>query len=238
MMASGTGVTDPYFAFVTSLLHFDGSNGSTTITDQISANTWTCHGGAALSTTQSKFGPTSLHCTSFGDFLTAAASANFAFGTSTSVPFTLEGWFYRTSTAGGNECLLNLRDVPSSSGIALYNSTIATSANCCVNDLFGNVLVGGSAGNNQLFNIWCHWALCFDVTPSPMLYLYINGVISGSSSYNPSWAATPIPFLGDNISAPSQPNPGYYDEMRFTKGVNRYPGGTTFTPPSAPFPNS
>jgi hypothetical protein len=31
---------------------------------------------------------------------------------------------------------------------------------------------------------------------------------------------------------------GYAAHLRVTKGVCRYPGGTTFTPPSAPFPTS
>ena len=39
-----------------------------------------------------------------------------------------------------------------------------------------------------------------------------------------------------------QPTSSYWNGwiwgLRMTKGVCRYPGGTTFTPPTAPFPNS
>src|SRR5690606_11367203 len=47
--------TDPHWANVVSLLHFDGSNSSTTITDE-TGTSWTAYDGAAISTAQSVFG--------------------------------------------------------------------------------------------------------------------------------------------------------------------------------------
>src|ERR1700677_981632 len=53
---------DPYFNDVALLLHFDGTNGSTTYTDSSSyANVLTTQGTAALATAASKFGPTGLN---------------------------------------------------------------------------------------------------------------------------------------------------------------------------------
>jgi hypothetical protein len=54
-----------------SLLHFDGSDGSTTITDAVSATTWSASGGAQLDTAQSVFGGSSLLLDGSGDKITA-----------------------------------------------------------------------------------------------------------------------------------------------------------------------
>src|SRR5690606_18824891 len=43
--------TNPPFANVSLLLHCDGANGSTTITDQVAGNTWTAN-NATISTAQ------------------------------------------------------------------------------------------------------------------------------------------------------------------------------------------
>jgi hypothetical protein len=225
--------TDPYFSFVTSLLHFDGTNGSTTIVDQISGNTWTCHGSAALSNAQSKFGGTSLICNASGDYLTAAASANFALGTAVSVPFTIEFWVNRISASGTNSAMFDLR--APTSGIAIYAAIATTGLTVGVFNWTTQILSSASIIN---FPGWHHIAVCFDSSPTPMLYFYIDGVSVGSAAVNPAWPSTVAPFMGDTVNAPSQPTRAYYDDMRITKGVNRYPGGTTFTPPAVAFPNS
>ena len=55
----GGGGTDPNFSSVTSLLHFDGVDASTTFTD-VKGKTWTASGSAQLDTAQAKWGPSSL----------------------------------------------------------------------------------------------------------------------------------------------------------------------------------
>lgn len=50
---------DPFSSFVTSLLHFDGIDGSTTIND-VKGNTWTAYINAQLDTAKSKFGGSSV----------------------------------------------------------------------------------------------------------------------------------------------------------------------------------
>lgn len=73
------------------LLHFDGTNNSTIITDSASPpNTVTAAGGAVISTAQSKFGVSSLSCpgTAAG-FITIADSAVVELGSGN---FTIECW--------------------------------------------------------------------------------------------------------------------------------------------------
>jgi len=63
----GGGAVDPYYASVSMLLHFEGTNTSTTITDSSPiALQWTAVGDAAISTTRSKFGNSSLRLNGAG----------------------------------------------------------------------------------------------------------------------------------------------------------------------------
>ena len=67
--------TDPYRSQVSLLLHGDGANGSTTIVDSSpSPKTVTAVGNAQISTTQSKFGGSSLAFDGAGDYLEAPHS--------------------------------------------------------------------------------------------------------------------------------------------------------------------
>jgi hypothetical protein len=88
---------DPVFNNVSLLLHGNGTNGSTTITDNSpSPKTVTAVGNAQISTAQSKFGGASIAFDGSGDYLTVLNSSQFNFGVD---DFTIEAWFYRTSTA-------------------------------------------------------------------------------------------------------------------------------------------
>jgi hypothetical protein len=91
--------TDPNFADVSLLLHGDGTNGSTTITDNSpSPKTVTAFNSAAISTDQSRFGGSSLFfpggsITGTSHRLESASNANFQFG---SGDFTIELWLNAT----------------------------------------------------------------------------------------------------------------------------------------------
>ena len=60
-----SGVDDTY---TKSLLHFNGSDGSTTITDE-SGKTWTAYDNAQIDTAQSKFGGASMLLDGVGDYI-------------------------------------------------------------------------------------------------------------------------------------------------------------------------
>lgn len=76
------------------LLHFDGVNASTTMTDSSwKVNNWTAVGTAALSTTRSKFGTASLTSGGTNSYLYPNSSTDFNFGTG---DFTIEFWVWAT----------------------------------------------------------------------------------------------------------------------------------------------
>jgi hypothetical protein len=85
------GDVDLNYADVTLLLHGDGTNNSTTFTDNSpSPKTVTGSGNAKISTTEFKFGGASMAFDGTGDFV-SATSNDFNLGSSN---FTWEGWFY------------------------------------------------------------------------------------------------------------------------------------------------
>ena len=86
-------------ALISLLLHFDGSDGATTTTDDgPDERTITLAGNAQLDTAQKKFGTASLLLDGNGDLASAADDGDFDFG---SGDFTVEG-FFRISSLGNN----------------------------------------------------------------------------------------------------------------------------------------
>ena len=78
------------------LLHMNGSDGSTTFTDE-SGKTWTAHGNAQIDTAQSKFGGASGLFDGSGDYLSTPDHADFELG---SGDWTHDFWIRWISTGG------------------------------------------------------------------------------------------------------------------------------------------
>lgn len=230
--ASGP-VTDPNFASVVMLCGFNGTNGATAFTDESAApHALTTNGNAQLSTAQAKFGASSLLLDGTGDFVSAADSADWDVDGKV---FTHEAWCYFTS-------------VPSSFTIASQWSSTTTNAAWA---LFysGGVLkwryqtTGGATGNagNAAYtpptNTWTHIAATGDGTSARV---YVDGVHFGTGSnlsgITPRTSTNPLRIGSTQDFALDFP--GFIDEFRITKGVARYTGTGSFTPPSAAFPRS
>lgn len=80
--AGGGGATDPHFAKVPLLLHFDGANGSKTFTDSSSyARTSTAYGNAQLTTSSPLVGAASGLFDGSGDYVTYAHNSADDIGT-------------------------------------------------------------------------------------------------------------------------------------------------------------
>lgn len=223
-------VNDPYWANVSALLHFNNINGSTTITDQVAGNVWTANNGAAISTTQSKFGGSSVLFDGVNDYLSIPDSSKFKFGTG---DFTIEAWVYLTTTPGVNSSTIFARN--SLSGERDYSLGINSQ-----NKVFfymhsiANVAV---ITTEFVFNIpgWHHVAL---VRQGTTFKIYFDGVEKGvgtSSGSTENGSFTGPYTIGSDQTGNDLPLGGYIDELRITKGVARYTAN--FTPPTAEFPN-
>lgn len=219
---------DPYCSDVSLLLHMDGSNGSTTFTNDASTScTITANGNAQVSTTTGQFNQ-SLALDGTGDYLSITSFSDMLdFGTD---DFTIEAWVYVTSN-GTYQGILETRTS------AAYE-----------NFLFGIYYTGGSlrldfvndggagtrlTGTSQAIslNTWTHVAL---VRYNGVIKAYVGGnadatTVSDSSSTN---ALNSTAYIGTIVDG-SYFN-GYIDELRVTK-MARYTAN--FTPSSTAFPS-
>ena len=208
---------------LSALLHFDGANGSTTFTDQVSSNIWTPT-GAVISTAQSKFGGSSAYFNG-SSHLTGPASPLFGFGAG---DYTFECWLYSTG-GGSDQCLFDTRSA-SNQGIGIYVVLSSYSGSPGVAN--NNAVIAGG-GSRVPLNTWTHYAVC---RQAGKVYGFVGGVLRFTVTDARTYASVATPIIGFNNYTGTQGYTGYLDELRVLKGVALYT--TDFTPPSAPFPNS
>ena len=215
-------VGDQYYPSCSLLLHCDGTNGSTTFTDNSpSPKTVTSNNGAAISTTQSKFGGASGFFDGTNDYLTLASDA--AFGTGTG-DFTIEFWMYPVSVASG--WVFDNRTGGAAQSVTGYFSAAGSFT------FTGGVITTGITKTSITVNSWYHIAC---VRNGGTAYLFVNGISAGTDSVVGS-ANSSNPFtIGSKYDGTNAFN-GYIDDFRYTKGVARYTG--SFTTSSVAFPNS
>lgn len=215
--------TDPYFASVSLLLHFDGENGSTTFTDSSSnALTVTPYGDAAISTAQSKFGGASAYFDQNGDYAVVIPSSPATdFGTG---DFTIEFWVRVTSTTGV-QVIWSRWNNSGDNVIQMY---------LMGDSLYVNSPTVAHLAGTLTEEQWHHIALCRD---DGDIAAYVDGVQQVAYAYGNDITSTSDFVLGANDLGSGGANwfGGYIDELRITKGVARYTAN--FTPPTAPFPN-
>lgn len=198
---------DPFFAETKLLLHMDGTNGSTTFTDQI-GKTMTAVGNAQISTAQSKFGGASALFDGTGDWVQTPGHADFVFGTG---DFTVECWI-KTSTAAIKVFIdffttsqLSWQLAVSATGQLLwFSSSLYTG---------GTGLVDGN---------WHHVAVS---RTSGTLRMFIDGAVVNTIIFaNNLSYSSPLLTIGAQVNtrAASADWNGHIDDVRITKGVGRY----------------
>lgn len=226
-------MSDAFFSNVSSLLHFDGADGSTTFTDE-KGIIWTPSGDAKISTAQSKFGGASLLLDGSGDYVQTADSADFAFGAGN---FTVEGWF-RESVTGAIRQIVGQHTTQSNVNSSFL--VLSDSGKLTLNVFVGGTIYAIAAASAHSTGTWHHFAAVRD---GSTLRLFLNGTSVGtasigSGSVNDSSRPVYVGVVGND----SGPDPGGYyfnghiDDLRITKGVARYTAD--FTPPTAAFPSA
>jgi hypothetical protein len=229
VLAKGQPVpNDPNFAFNSLLLHGNGTNGSTVITDSSgSPKTVTAVGNAQISTAQSKFGGSSIAFDGNGDRLDCSTNLGLANFPASGQLGTIEGWFYFINVPSSRSAIAGVWGGPSNTIGWFFDINSA-----------GNVVMenGGNITTITLsspisFNVWTFLAL---VNTGSQLRVYKDGVQVGTgSNYSP--ALSPDVFRIGTRNIGDLPVNGYIDEFRVTTGVARYTAN--FTPPTAPFPD-
>lgn len=217
------GETDPYFANVSLLLHGDGADGSTSIIDSSpSPKTVNNVGSTTLSTTQAKFGPSSISLNGTTRYIWVNSSGvNFGSG-----DFTVEGWVYQSANSNGRVFYDSRSTGAATTGFAVY--------------FFDGTINVYSAGANQIsasggtisINTWSHIAISRQGTA---FRVFVGGALVATWTTSATFSAN-FCTIGRADPEANQYFAGYIDELRITKGVARYT--SSFTPPTAAFPNS
>lgn len=213
----------PVFARVSLLLHGNGNNGSTTITDSsLSPKVMTAVGDARISTTQSKFGGSSIELDGTGDRLTTPSNNDFAFGTG---DFTVEAWIYEHSRVSFST-ILEIGYHLGVAGIVFLTSSGGNVASIYSAGFYGAAPTGS-------LSVWNHYAW---VRSGNFITTYVNGVRGTTSSFTNNLTDTATITIGSiNGGSGAYDTNGYINDLRITKGVARYTAN--FTPPAAQFPD-
>ena len=233
VLAKGQPVpNDPNFAFNSLLLHGNGTNGSTVITDSSgSPKTVTAGGNAQISTAQSKFGGSSIAFDGAGDYLSAGILEDWTF-LNDGTAFTVEA-FVRGSVFSGNRVIAST--IVNSSSVGIFLSVNSGKASFRIaRGSTGNFALSLDADTVLSVDTWHH--LAFVLTAEGVGAIYVNGTLEDSgtaSSFSLSRPSYPL-AIGANPNISLFFN-GYIDDLRITKGVARYTAN--FTPPTAPFPD-
>jgi hypothetical protein len=222
--ATYTVPTAPLTAISGTSLLLNTTNGA--IFDNAMITTLETVGDAQISTSVVKYGTGSLYFDGTGDYLVGANSPNYAFGTGN---FTIEGWFYLTSTAN-TPVIVDTRSPGSSDGVVIYLNS-GTSVLVCIPG-------AGSAFSSSTTIATGQWYFFAAVRNGSSCALYINGANPGTGTDSTNLSSQ---FLTIGTSVDTKTTgatnhlTGYIDELRITRGYARYT--TTFTPPTAAFPN-
>ena len=208
---------DEYFQNVSLLLHGNGTNGSTTITDNSpTPKTVTAVGNAQISTAQSKFGGASIALDGTGDFLSIGSSSDL-------VPdagdFTIEFWARHTS--GSGQFMYSNPNF----GIGLW----AGSGLAMVNNA-GTIILGDPVNFSSA--TWIHVAV---TRTGNVIRLFKDGNLVASATNSVNYSTLGTTRVGVWLDGSNFLFNGYIDDLRITKGVARYTAN--FTPPAAPFPD-
>lgn len=223
-----SGTTDPFSSYVTLLLNGDGTNGSTTFTDLSSSpKPVTGIGSAQISTAQSKYGVSSMYFDGASSYLSTPLNSS-AFYPSAS-GFTVEMWV-RPSILGVTQRLGGFGQPPG--GESTWTIGQAADNRFFIGGYDG-VLPFKVAFSTTLATVgtWTHVA---GVITGNYFYLYINGVLEGTSiAFGALRSPLPSPLsIGRMGDYDGQYFQGYIDDFRITNGVVRY--AANFTPPVGP----
>ena len=192
------------------------------IIDNAQDNNLETVGNAQISTTQYKWGASSMYFDGTGDYLYVPASQNVAFGTG---DFTWEGWIY--STGNSDKPIYESR----STSTATDGFTLTAYSSTVIRVYTNSVIV--TATISDYTNKWTHVAF---VRTAGVCKLFINGNECASAALTSNFSNT-IAAVGAGRYGSNNLDTyfaGYIADVRLTKGYARYP--YSFTAPTAAFP--
>lgn len=241
----GVAPADPYYDDVILLLHGDGVDTGTTITDS-GPHGWAAKaavGSVTTSATQKKFGDTSIRLYGSGRYLTypSLSPALLMEGGS----FTIDGWVYLKGLA--NVAICSYRS--DSASVAGWSFEVNSSGAVLFRANFGGTwsdVIAKSSDGLIAATTWAHVAVDYDASSSTVR-TYVDGVLAGTTTVSGALtygSNNPLVYLlaigsakfdaGENAGDGST-SELYLDDLRITDGVARY-AGTGFSVPTSAYP--
>lgn len=218
----GVAAVDPFFASVTALLHFDGTNGSTTITD-VKGNSWTAS-AASLATAGALYGTASLSIPNVQGYVENTSGAWASVGTG---DFTIE-WTQKLNSLATTAFILDGRPLDTA---GVYPSCYILTTGS-INYFVDGAARITSATGVIVTGVEQHIAIS---RVSGVTRLFVGGVQVGSDWTDASnYPSNKIRFGRSAYTAGTAVD-GLFDELRITK-AGRYSSG--FSLPLRPFPDS
>jgi hypothetical protein len=216
--------TAPLTAITNTQLLLSATNAG--IYDSAAKNDLETVGNAQVSTTQAKFGTTSMAFDGTGDYLTIPNSPTIAVG---SGDFAIECWWYPTDLSASSNvwCLGDSRSA--NNGLLLYWSSGSGKLILYSN---GSALITSSI--NTTTNAWYYINVVRSGSGSNNLTLYINGSSAGTATNTTSFAgvaANGFAVCAEYAGSFGAGKAAYFDDVRITKGYAR-----PSTSPTAAFP--
>ena len=215
-------------SYVKALLHMNGSDGSTTFTDE-TGKTWTANGNAQIDTAQSKFGGASGLFDGTGDYITTADSADFDVG---SGDFTVDFWFRKNTNGTFQPVFGQSNSSATGTTISIYGYMSLTSNKIAIYGYTGSTLKSLESSSTVTDTSWHHYAA---VRSGNTLYLFLDGTSEGTLdvtgiTFNNSSNQMSIGRVGEYNGQYAN---GWIDEFRFSKGIARWTAN--FTPPTSEY---
>ncbi len=222
--------------FVVSLLHMNGTDGSTTFTDDAAGGTheWTRYGDAQIDTAQSKFGGASGLFDGTGDYIQSADSEDWNFG---SGDFTWDCQIrFNALPANGEMIVIEgtgdyLASPYGGWSLVLYNNAGTYELRFYFWAGSGGVLASKVHSVSVSTGVWYHVAVIRD---GNNLYISLDGTLSSAANWtgitqvdNNNTLRTGAKFSGA-LSNRIAFN-GWLDERRISKGIAQWT--SNFTPP-------
>ncbi|MEK7599092.1 MAG: LamG domain-containing protein [Patescibacteria group bacterium] len=217
-----------------SLLHMNGTDGSTTFTDNAAGgtHTWTANGNAQIDTAQSKFGGASGLFDGVNDNLSTPDSDDWNFGAG---DFTIDFWV-RFNTVLGAGQVMGFWDVEDVSGYyqqmkVYYNAPNSWYFHFAVSKVGGGALTLEREVTTLVTGQWYHMALTRN---GDSWRWFRDGVQMGStgtvSGTQDNVADTVYIGAWEDLSNDFD---GWLDEFRVSKGLARWTAN--FTPPTCEY---
>lgn len=211
------------------LMHFNGSDGSTTFVDE-SGRTITVYGNAQIDTAQSVFGGASGLFDGTGDYLTVPDSDDWQLdGGSNSNYWTIDFWVRWAVDPGTNDVGL-IQQFTGTNNFWVIRIDNGVDLSFVVVEL-GTITVNIANSFNPVIDTWYHIAVVKNGTSGYMMF--VNGAQVGSTqtdtSVIPNFSGSLVIGRYTAINDVIYYLNGWMDELRISKGIARWTAN--FTPP-------